>query len=494
MIAEIVVGLSVFLLLYYCFFGFYNYLYAFASLYTPKLKKVKSSNLKTAVVIVSFNEHHVIADTIRECEKLTYKNKVIIVGDDSTDTKTYPLLVKIAQKYGCKKLTDPILTGNGTRDVWESSKFVLFHRHSNHGYKAGHLKELETYFKAKGFDYMYLLDADWWPQKDAIERCTEVIEANDKLAFVQTKRVSYHGDMTPWEHCIALSEDGCYIVDLAGRQAIGDPILFTGCCTLFRLSQLYKAEGFTPGHMTEDIDLTNRFYLLGLKGAYLPDVENEGEVPPHYHALRSQQERWTMGTARTLKEYFWPIIKSNKLSIKEKLGQLRQNAYYSSAVAIELSVVLAVIAAMLSINPESIQGAAFQYYFSFIGMPYTVLIFLALASNFIAPIMVVIKRKEWRNLMYIPVSTWLSWSLLHTYFIANIKGFFNIKRDWSVTPKGTRKKIEHHRQYHYHIKFINLLTLVMLISVYGIEWYNLNVLDPFAFFWIPALVTGIFMS
>jgi len=492
MIAFILIALQVLLLGYFCYFGFYNYLYGFASIYKHPLLKAKNiSNKKVAVVIVSYNEKEVIADTIKACEQLSYENKVIIVGDDSNDYETIRVLENIAEKKGCRKIR-----GFGTNsEIFESQKFVIFHRHKNEGFKAGNLKEMEAYLKSRGFDYMYLLDADWRPQKDAIERCLEVIEADSAIAFVQTKRVGYHGKTSFLQRCLALNEDGCYYVDQPGRQAVGDPILFTGCCTLFRLEHLYAAEGFKPGHLTEDIDLTNRFYLMGYKGAYLDDVENEGEVPPHYPAFRKQQERWTMGTARTLREYFWPIIKSNKLSWTEKLGQIRQNMYFTSPVAIEFSIILAFISVFLiTAKVDSIAISQYQYYLERITVPYSTVLFAALASNFVAPLMVIIKKKDYLNFLAMPYATWLSWSVLHTYFLANIKGFFGVKAEWSLTPKTNRKIVNLKTKWHLGIKLANLATLLMLFTIYSIEWYELGWTDIYAFFWVPALIVGVFLS
>jgi cellulose synthase/poly-beta-1,6-N-acetylglucosamine synthase-like glycosyltransferase len=74
-------------------------------------------------------------------------------------------------------------------------------------------------------------------------------------------------------------EEGCYYIDFEGRQVLGHPTLFSGCCTLFRLDAVARVGWFTAGHLTEDLDLTDRLWLDGWKGVYLEDVINYGEVP-----------------------------------------------------------------------------------------------------------------------------------------------------------------------------------------------------------------------
>ena len=495
MIALTLLIVQIILIGYFLFFGAYNYIYSAASLIDPKIPKTKIGNEKVAVVIVSFNENAVIEDTIKACEKLTYKNKTIIVGDDSNDNITYPLLQKIANEKNCKQSYDERFTNKGKTVLLESEQFVVFHRSNNEGFKAGNLKELEKYLLARGFKHMFLLDADYRPQKDSIERCLEVLNANKKLAFVQTKRTYSHPKLTYLQHCLAINEESCYIVDLPGRQSTGDPILFTGCCTLFRLDYLVRAEGFRPGHLTEDIDLTNRLYLLGYKGTYLQHTSSEGEVPPNYPAYRKQQERWTMGTAHTLRDYFLPILKSKKLTIKEKLGLLRQDLYYSSAIAIELSILLSLPALLLlTANTDVYQAIVYQYYLQFIGLPYTILLFAALLSNFAPLIITCIKKREWKDIPLIPYSTWISWSLLHTSFWANVKGFLRIRQNWFLTPKTNRQQIKITLRKSHHIKAFNAVTLALLCTLYWLEWSHLGWLDPYAFFWVPSLIIGIVHS
>ncbi|RJP56762.1 MAG: glycosyltransferase [Candidatus Auribacter fodinae] len=495
MLEYILLTLQLLLLAYFTAFGLYNYVYSIASLFSARLARTKKISGKVAVVIVSFNEKEVITDTISSCEKLTYPDKTIIVGDDSNDGITYPLLKKIAREKKCVQNTDPLLVRHGITEVHESPSFVVFHRHNNEGFKAGNLKELERYLLARGYEYLFLLDADYHPQKDVIEKSMEVLLANPSLAYVQSKREYSHPKLSWLQHCLALNEESCYFVDLPGRQKIGDPILFTGCCTLFRLDALVRAEGFRPGHLTEDIDLTNRLYLLGLKGAYLGDASSEGEVPPDYRAYRKQQERWTMGTAHTLRDYFLPIITSKKISIKEKMGLLRQDLYYSSAVAIELSIILSLASLyFLSANTDNYAAVHYRLFLQTIGIPYTILLFAALASNFAPLLITCIKKREWRDVLLIPYATWLSWSLLHTLFWANIKGFLRIRQNWFLTPKTNRKRIKTALRKNTALRTLNGATLALLSTVYFIEWAQFGWLDPYALFWIPALTVGTIYS
>jgi len=495
MIAELLIGIQICLVLYFSYFAFYNYVYAFASLKKSKFKTVQPSGKKVAVVIVSYNEQTVIEDTVKACEQLSYENKTVIVADDSQDGVTFEILRRMAIERGCKEAQNIKHDAHEGPIILEAPGFTVFHRKHNVGFKAGSLKELEKYLKANGYSYMYLLDSEWWPQQDMLERCLEVLEADEQLAYVQTKRNNSHSNMNFLEHCLALCDNGCYYVDMQGRQVMNDPVLFTGCCTMFRLSALYDVQGFLPGHLTEDIDLTNRYYLRGWKAKYIDYLQSDGEAPPTYNAFRRQQDRWTAGTARALKEHFWPIIKSKRLSLKEKMSLFRQNAYFTSAIAIEVSILLSFLSVLLFIaHSDNYQAMLYQYYMAKITIPYSIFLLWALSSSFLPLIITTLKRKSYEDFLFIPYATWIAWSALHTYFMANIKGFFNTKQDWFHTPKTNRQKYHVNHIQKHKLKLLNLVTLALLIAVYSIEWYGLGRLDVYAFFWVPALVKGVLLS
>jgi len=285
----------------FSFFSFFNYLYGIASLWKSNIRRVKPSGKKVAVVVVAFNEKYVLKNTIKACDSLTYENKITVLADDSTDPEVIESLRNYAKSRGCRLLQNHFFTQELTDknghiqeapiEIWESPEFILFHRPANVGFKGGSLKKVCHYLDNRNIDLMYLLDADWHPQSDALERTLEVLEANDNAAYVQTKRVSFPKGMNLFQKYVTLIEEGCYYVDFVGRQNLGHPTLFSGCCTLFRLDAVNRVGGFTPGHLTEDLDLTDRLWLHNWKGIYLEDVINYGEVPFTYDHYRRQQER-----------------------------------------------------------------------------------------------------------------------------------------------------------------------------------------------------------
>ncbi|MCD6298684.1 MAG: glycosyltransferase [Deltaproteobacteria bacterium] len=442
------------------------------------MPRTQTSGKKIAVVIVSFNERYVLEDTIRACDELTYPNKLTILADDSSDPELVEKLRRLAMSRGCEKvinheLYQEIIQPNSSPqrepiEIWESPGFVFFHRPLNVGFKGGSLEKVRQYLASRNIEYMYLLDADWHPQKDALERTIEVLEADERTAFVQTKRISSPSGMNLFQKYISLIEEGCYYIDFIGRQVLGHPILFSGCCTLFRLGAVDIVGGFTPGHLTEDLDLTNRLWLKGWKGVYAGDVINYGEVPFSYDHFRRQQERWAAGSSRAFREYLWPVLKTNQFNWLNKLSAVRQNAYFTTTLMTGMAILLGMTTVWWIAFAWN--SYAVECYLLLVGtfkFPLFALLYLCILSNFFEPlIMILFKKRNHHDLIYLPMMVWYAWSVLPTYVIGNLKGLFGVQLDWFRTPKYVRGSVGPLSRMPLPIRVLNLCVCISLLCFY----------------------------
>ncbi len=497
--AVALLSLQIVFLLLFSFFAFFNYLYAVASLKRPRHRRVTiSQSPPVAVVIVSYNEGFVVEDTVRACEQLSYPNKIIILADDSTDPQIVHGLRRLAVSKGCREVKDHdyvemIAQGPDggvyeAIEIWESESFVLFHRPRNAGFKAGSLRRMEGYLKDRGIELMYLLDADWHPQGDALERTLEVLEADPKHAFVQTKRVSSPGGMNAFQKYVTIFEEGCYHVDFEGRQVMGHPMLFSGCCTLFRMRAVAEVGGFTPGHLTEDLDLTDRLWLKGWKGVYLGDVINYGEVPFSYDHYRRQQERWAAGSSRACRDYFWPILRSRQFGLIERLSAIRQNAYFTTTLLTFCAIILGFVTILwLIVFWNSYPVELYLYVIDSIRLPLITLVYACILSNFAEPlVMILIKTKSYRDLLRLPMMVWYAWSVLPSYVMGNLKGLFNIHLGWFRTPKYARSELKKLARAPALIRCVNIFLCFLLISFYFSQGLYFGWFDEFSLILLPA--------
>lgn len=486
----------------FAFFAFFNCLYGFASLRKPQLQRVQHSGRKVAVVIVSYNEKFVLPDTVAACDSLTYPNRITLVADDSDDPEILESVRAMAISRGCRRATadTPEQAPDAARgereplEIWESEDFILLHRHSNHGFKGGNLREVSKHLRDRGIELIYLLDADWHPQVDCLERALEVLEADDRTAFVQTKRLTLERDLGLFQRYVTLSEEGCYYVDFEGRQVLGHPTLFSGCCTLLRLDAIEAVGGFAYGHLTEDLDVSNRLWIAGWKGHYCGEIVNYGEVPFTYNDFRRQQERWAWGTARCLKDYFLAILRSKNLGWFEKLSAIRQNAYFCTSLLTLLATVQGVIIVLWLTHQAG--SYRVEYYLSLVErwqIPVFATIYGCVLSNLFGPIlMVLVKKRRPLDLVHIPMGQWYAYSVLLTYVLGSVKGLLGTKLGWYITPKFIRGhvRVQPHRKS--AMRLWNAAICAALLATYTLEGLTYGWRDLFALLLIPAFVLAIY--
>ena len=175
-VAVAVVAFQCFLLAVFAFFAFFNYLYALASLRKPGFPKRAFS--AGTVGIVSEHQKLVRIRQLVAGANCVIQYMSLVVGYDDDTDRDHPGSVR-----------------HEMIEIWESPDFVFFHRPSNAGFKAGNLQKVHQYLESRGVDHMYLLDADWHPEPDVIERTVELLGADEAAAFVQTKRVSFPNGM-----------------------------------------------------------------------------------------------------------------------------------------------------------------------------------------------------------------------------------------------------------------------------------------------------------
>lgn len=486
------------LLAIFSFFSFFNYLYGFASLRRAAVPVVTPSGRRIAVVVVAFNEEHVVAGTLQACDALSYPDKLIVLADDSTDAKIMESMRQLARARGCQPVqhhpfVQEIIETDGRLrcepiEIWESPGFVYFHRPNNHGFKGGSLRKVHEYLTSRGIELMYLLDADWHPQADALESTLAVIEAQSDVAFVQTKRISFPVGMNRFQRYVTLVEEGCYHVDFVGRQALGHPTLFSGCCTLFRLDAVQGVGGFKSGHLTEDLDLTNRFWLAGWRGIYFEGVVNHGEVPFTFEDYRRQQERWASGSARAFREFCLPILKTPYLRWSHKLSAIRQNGYFTTAFLAALTILLGMVTiAWLLIAWNSYAVESYLYMLGKMKVPFAALIYLCLFSNFVEPVLMILTGKRpARDLLHLPMMIWFAWAVVPTYAIGNVKGFVNLKQEWFLTPKFRRDGRSRTPSTAISARLPAVAAFAAVVGFYYVEAWAFGWFDAFVVLIVPA--------
>lgn len=293
-------------------------------------------NLPTVTVqIPIYNEGPIIKSVLENITSFDYPKESMQIQmlDDSTEKETLQK-EELLQEYYREKGYD----------------IELIHRESRKGYKAGALNNgLKT---AKG-DYVVVVDADTISPKNFLKELISIFNEHEKLAFIQTK-CDYSDRWFNWiTESNAIERDVHYLVEQPAKNWYNLLPNFSGKAGMWRRAVLNEY-GWDENILTEDIELSYRVQIDGWESFYLQNPTCLIELPPSLTALKAQQKRWTAGFAQCLKKLWKPLLKSDKLSIRQKLETLIFLSTPVTHLVALTAIALWVLAAIL--EPEATLG------------------------------------------------------------------------------------------------------------------------------------------
>jgi cellulose synthase/poly-beta-1,6-N-acetylglucosamine synthase-like glycosyltransferase len=245
--------------------------------------------------------------------ELTYpkdKLEIIVVNDASSDA-TGKIAEKFAKRYPYIKVVhrNPVEGGKGKADAL------------NEGLK-----------HAKG-EIIYCFDADYYPQRDIIEKLT-VHFVNPEVGAVQGRITVLNEPESVVTRLVALERIAGYRVNQKARDNLHLIPQFGGTVGGIRRSLLELLGGWATDMLAEDTDLTFRVYLSGYKIRYVDDAECYEEAVVTWRAYWGQRYRWARGHMQCFFRHLLPVLKSKKLRWREKIdGLLLLNVYFLPILA-----------------------------------------------------------------------------------------------------------------------------------------------------------------
>jgi cellulose synthase/poly-beta-1,6-N-acetylglucosamine synthase-like glycosyltransferase len=260
------------------------------------------------ILIPAHNEEKVVGRLLKRITELTYprsKMQVIIINDASVDNTG-----KIADEYS------------------QANPFIqVIHRVQGLGGK-GKAYAMNDGFKLATGEIVLCFDADYYPQKDIIEKLTGAF-IDPKVGAVQGRVVVLNEPQNLVTRLVALERIGGYRVDQEARDSLGLITQFGGTVGGFRRSLLESLNGWDCSLLAEDTDLTFRVYLAGFKIRYNLNAECYEEAVDNWKAYRKQRYRWAKGHMQCFFKHALNVLKSKNLTLKEKIdGLLLLNVYF----------------------------------------------------------------------------------------------------------------------------------------------------------------------
>ena len=298
-----------------------------------------------------YNEKNVARRIIQACIDIDYTNYEVLVLDDSRD-ETIEILKELGRRRGPPNI-----------------KFV--HRKDRRGFKGGALSEALRHMDPRA-EYIVVLDADFIPPSDIIRRFlwyfgdqngSNVNENGDGHRFADKILNYFDNEQNNGQNSVSIVErveewyerrrvaavqgyqlhhlnksenwitkgvraefSGSYMIERAAEEFFGAMKMISGSVFMLK-ADVVKKLGWTTS-ITEDWDLTVRLYIAGYKVVYTPLIQAPAEIPTTIRRLARQRMRWAEGHTFAVKKYFWRVIRSPMLSLREKLEFLYFAPYY----------------------------------------------------------------------------------------------------------------------------------------------------------------------
>lgn len=368
-----------------------------------------------------FNELHVVERLIRAVGELEYpKEKLHIqVLDDSTDE------------------TLDICRAEVEKLVAKGFDIELIHRIDRTGFKAGALENGMA--QAKG-DFIYILDADFVPDGDALLQMIHFF-TDDKIGMIQTRWGHINRRYSMFTRIQAMFLDGHLLVEQTARSRSGRFFNFNGTAGMWRKACIVDAGGWQHDTLTEDLDLSYRAQLKGWKFIFLNDVVTPAELPVDMDGFKSQQHRWAKGSIQTCKKMLGTVWRSDMpLIIK-----LEATAHLTSNFAYLLLIFLLVLI-FPGMMPAMTWGRAIL-----LDIPIFLMASVSVGAFYMCSQMALYPKGKWiREIMLLPMLLALGIGMSINNGRAVLEAIFNRESDFVRTPKyGIERKRQEWRKSSY---------------------------------------------
>lgn len=258
-----------------------------------------------AIVTSSFKEPlAVLEDTLICFRNLKYPNKLLYLLDDT--------------RYPTEKITPEMLKYKKDVENLCQRVGVNLFRHAWRGAKAGMINDFLAFLKGTppaGFEnniydgrtkpnpdpkYLVIFDADQNAMPDFLEPLVTQMEAEPKLAFVQTPQYYTNFQHNRIARSSGLQQAVFYEYICEGKS-LNSATFCCGTNFIMRLTAINSIGGFYEHSVTEDFATSLNLHSAGWKSLYNSHVGAFGLGPEDLGGYFKQQFRWALGTTGMLR-------------------------------------------------------------------------------------------------------------------------------------------------------------------------------------------------
>lgn len=357
-----------------------------------------------------YNERYVVNRLIDSVAAFNWpKEKMEIqVLDDSTDDTVEIIAEKVA------KLQE------------EGIQIEHIRRDSREGFKAGALQYGMERAKGK---FVAIFDADFVPEPEFLHKTVHHFE-NEEVGMVQTRWGHLNQNFSLLTKVQAFALNAHFTVEQKGRSNAGFFMNFNGTAGIWRKSCIKDAGGWHHDTLTEDLDLSYRAQLRDWKFKYLENVISPAELPVAMSALKTQQYRWTKGSAETARKHLANIW-NTKLSFMKRVQATSH--LLSSSIFFFILLISVLSVPLLGVKEFNSDMATFFKFASFyiVGLLFWVIFY---GSSIVRDEESTFKKAGRLTVMF-PVFLTISMGLAVHNSVAAFKGYIGEDSPFIRTPK-----------------------------------------------------------
>jgi cellulose synthase (UDP-forming) len=285
-----------------------------------------------AVVVSSYQEPLEVVEANLICfRNLTYPNKHVYFLDDTR----YELAKENKQEMRqYRAAIDELCCRIGVN---------LFRRRW-HGAKAGMINDFLEFIEGRppqGYEfsqfqktgtpgdekYIAIFDSDMNPLPDFAEGLIEIMEANEKVAFVQRPQYYSNFENNRVARAAGLQQVIFYEYICEGKGA-QDAMFCCGTNVMFRRQALVQVGGFDESSVTEDFATSIKLHSNGWGSAYLNRISAFGMGPQDLGGYFKQQFRWALGTAGASRQILRSFLRNPRTMPLAKWFEYMLSATY----------------------------------------------------------------------------------------------------------------------------------------------------------------------
>jgi cellulose synthase (UDP-forming) len=264
------------------------------------------------VLIPACNEDpEILERSVSTVMKFDYPNYRAYLVENSRTEKHKRIAVELAERYGLSVVHVP-----------------------NRGSKAAALNEALPKVKGNA-KYMAIFDVDHEVHADFLKALVPILEADERLAFVQTPQLYANAEENLITRAAAMQEMLLYDTIMEAKGSY-QRALCCGSNDLVRISAIEDVGGWDESTVSEDLATSFLMHLRGWKSVYHRRAFAVGMGPTTLKSYWAQQKRWAEGNTAVAKMILRKMASRQCFSLDWKLhlDYLWSAGYYISTMAL----------------------------------------------------------------------------------------------------------------------------------------------------------------